>query len=251
MYSRTEAVNKIKDFVITHNTISAAWEGGSVATGFDDDLSDLDLCMVCKEKDKETVLTDMVNFLKETFGQENMYRLPEPTYHGFSQVFFKTKQTPELFYVDFVVMSEDQEDKYIEASRHGKAQVWVEKYKLDKSDRSNDKIAELCSALYKKTVDVDFLIILELKKALGRKNFSEAFPVYYSFLTRYLAVLLNIKHRPAKADFGTRYIYRDYPVKDYKVIENAMKVSNMDELIKTSSQLLDLYNSLKIELNLK
>ncbi|MCH4891265.1 nucleotidyltransferase domain-containing protein [Acidaminobacter sp. JC074] len=249
MYTRIEAVEKIKAFVVSHQKISAAWEGGSIATGFDDELSDLDLCMVCKDPDKENVLRDLIAFLRETFGQENMYRLEEPTHHGFSQVFFKTKNTPEFFYVDFVVMSEEQEDKYIEANRHGQADIWLEKYKLDNTDRPAEKVHQVCQSLFNKTIQADFLIILELKKALHRKMFSEAFPVYYAFLTRYLIVLLNIKHRPEKADFGPRYIYRDYPEEDYLLIEKAMKVSNIEELKASSYLLLNLYDKLKKDLS--
>lgn len=248
MFSRTEAVEAIKKFVLSQEKITAAWEGGSVATGYDDEVSDLDLCMVCKDDDTEEVLNRMVGFLRETFGEDQIYRLPEPTYHGFSQVFFKTKNTPPLFYVDFGVMGESLKDKYVEENRHGQAKIWVEKYKLDCTNRPKEKIEEVSRGLYEKLIAIDFLLILELKKALHRGVFSEAFPAYYGFITRCLVVLLNIKHRPAKADFGMRYIYRDYPKEDYLLVEDALRVKNMEEMTVYADELLELYNQLKLEM---
>lgn len=248
MFTREAAVNEVKKKVLSMNNITAAWEGGSVATGFDDDYSDLDLCMLCKEEHKEEILEEMVTFLKETFGMERMYRLPEPTYHGFSQVFFKTKNTPELFYVDFAVMGEDVEDKYIEENRHGIGRVWVDKYKLDPSPRPDDRIKDVADGLYKGTVEKDFILILELKKQIKRQMFSEAFPLYMSFIARCVVTLMNIKYRPAKADFGMRYIYRDYPKDEYLFIENALRVNDMKSLESYFEKLLDRYEILKHEL---
>jgi hypothetical protein len=84
---------------------------------------------------------------------------------------------------------------------------------------------------------MEFLITLELKKALKRDVFSEAFPNYMNYIARVLVPLLNTIHRPAKADFGLRYINRDYPKDDYKLIENAYKVSNMKEMREYSDKL--------------
>lgn len=248
MFTRESAVNVIKKKVLEMEKVTAAWEGGSVATGFDDDYSDLDLCMICKDEHKEEVLSEMVKFLENTFGQENMYRLPEPTYHGFSQVFFKTLNTPDLFYVDFAVMGESVEDKYIEENRHGIGHVWVDKYKLDPSPRSHDKIKEVAKNLYNSTIEKDFILILELKKQIQRQIFSEAFPLYMSFIARCIVPLMNIKYRPAKADFGMRYIYRDYPKDRYQFIENALRVNDIESLKKYFYRLSNEYECLKDEL---
>lgn len=248
MYSRKEAVHMIKHFVTSCPLITAAWEGGSIATGYSDDYSDLDLYLVCKTGDKESILQDLLNFLHDRFGEEKSYRMPEPAWHGFSQVFFKTKDTPELFYVDFVVIGEDVEDKLTEVNRHGKGQVWVEKYKIDTRPRGKDKIKTLGDRLYNETIQKDFIVILELKKALKRQIFTEAFPIYMTLISKFLVTLMNIKYRPEKADFGLRYIYRDYPKEEYLFVENALKISTMDQMETYTEDIMSKYQQLLLEL---
>lgn len=245
MYTRKEAVTSIKNYVINHQLIRSAWEGGSVATGFADQLSDLDLCLVCKADHKEKVLKDMVLFLENTFGKEQMYRMPEPAWHGFSQIFFKTKLTPDLFYVDFVVIDEEIEDKLTEPNRHGYSDIWKEEYKLNMAPRSQSKIDQVSKRIYDQVCQKDFVLIIELKKALRRGIFSEAFPVYMSFISRCLVPLMNIKYRPEKADFGLRYIYRDYPEEVYHFVEDALRVANMEMMQDYTEKLMKEYNQLK------
>ncbi|MCK7484997.1 MAG: hypothetical protein MZU97_05190 [Bacillus subtilis] len=69
-----------------------------------------------------------------------------------------------------------------------------------------------------------------MKKAIARNQFSEAFPAYYNFMMRNLIPLLNLKHRPAKVDFGIRYSHRDYPESDAHLVENALKACSIDVL---------------------
>lgn len=248
MHNRDNAITLIKEFIIELDDITAAWEGGSVATGYSDELSDLDLYLVCKPGNQEEVLNKVTSYLEDTFGKTNMFRMQEPTLHGFSQVFFNPKNTPELFYIDFVVIGDDIEDKFIEPNRHGKASIWKENFKLNKSPRSHKKIIEISKSIYNKIANMDFVLIIELKKAIKRKVFSEAFPIYMSFITRCIVPLMNIKFRPEKVDFGLRYIYRDYPTEEYKFIENALRVSTIDALELYVIKLLTTYNQLKYEL---
>lgn len=245
MYTRDQSVALIKEFVVSLDKVMTAWEGGSTATGYLDEFSDLDLYLVTKPEDKEDVLTQIVSFLQDTFEEENMFRIPEPAWHGFSQVFFNPKKTPELFYIDFVVIGEDIEDKLTESNRHGNPQIWKEEYKIDTTPRSDEKINQIADSIKQRISVTSFLTIIEMKKALNRENFSEAFPAYMGFISRVLVPLLNIKHRPEKADFGMRYMYRDYPEQDHSLIENALKVSTMEEMRKSAENLLKKYNELK------
>ncbi len=248
MFNRIEAVAKIRDFVKSINEVTAAWEGGSIATGFSDDISDLDLYLVSEDDDKEKVLEKMKNFFESEFGIEKYFRLPEPTWHGFSQVFLKPNKTEELFYVDFLVINESSKNKMMEENRHGVGEVWVENSLIDTNDTSLDEIENLCRSIYKRTITTDFILIIEVKKAIIRGIFSETQPQYLSFISRYLIPLLNIKYRPCKADFGMRYIYRDYDNDNYKMIENYLKVTSVEEISNNFNKIITTYESLKDEL---
>jgi|GEM_PF-752489 len=248
MYTRDYMIGMVKEKVQSIKKVTAAWQGGSAATGYIDEYSDLDLCLVTKDHDTEEVLNEVVDFLTESFQLKNMYRLPEPTPHGFSQVFFNPVVGPDLFYVDFVVMGESTEDKYIEENRHGQAEIWVDKYKLDGKARSEEDIYKLAKTLYETTIEKDFLLITELKKQLKRKIYTEVFPIYSAFISRCIVQMMNIKYRPEKADFGMRYIYRDYPNEAYKYIESVLKANSVDEIGKYLDILLIKYEELKEDL---
>jgi hypothetical protein len=248
MYTRDEVITMMKEKVISITDITAAWEGGSTSTGYDDEYSDLDMYLVTKEGNEEQVLIEIVKFIEFTFGIEKKFRMPEPSPHGFKQVFVKTINTPELFYIDFVVMNEEVEDKFVSIDRHGNPNIWVDSFKVDTSPRSIEQMNAMCNAIYDSTVARDFILILELKKQIKRELFSEIFPLYLSFISRCIVSLLNIKYRPEKADFGMRYIYRDYPEKEHKLIEDALKAATIEEVRYNFDILLNLYESLVIEL---
>ncbi len=248
MYTREDAIAAMRSKVQSIPEILAAWEGGSSATGYLDKYSDLDMYLVVSKDNHEAIYQQIIDFIEKTFGIEKMYRLPEPTPHGFRQGFVKTIKTPKLFYIDFVIMDETVDDKYLESNRHGKADFWIDKIGLNISERQEKVTMKMTDAMYQATVSRDFLIILELEKQIARNNFLEAFPLYISFISRCVVTLLNIKYRPEKSDFGMRYIYRDYPKEMANIIEDSFKVNSVNQLNDKYRELKVIYQDLIEEL---
>ncbi|MBN1967813.1 MAG: nucleotidyltransferase domain-containing protein [Candidatus Delongbacteria bacterium] len=231
MYKPREVSEILKSFLYGRDDVIAAWEGGSAATGYYDEFSDLDLAIVSEDDKVEEIFTAFEDLISEKFGIIRKYRIPEPAWHGFSQCFYQIDNVPKLYYLDIAVIKKSIKDKFTESDRHGDAVVWFEKEKMiDSTPFSEESKLELCKKMYKAATSADFLILIEVKKNLGRDRFSEAFPPFYQFLNRFLAPLLNILHRPEKADFGLRYAYRDYPQADFQLIEKSFAVSNCEEL---------------------
>jgi predicted nucleotidyltransferase len=231
MFNRIEIVLKIKDFLVSHKDVIAAWEGGSVATGYNDDISDLDVMIVTQDNNVEQIFIELEGFLTKQFGIKRKFRIPEPAWHGFSQCFYEIDKAPELFYLDISVLKRTLEQKMTERDRHGKASIWVDKELLINTNPTQEKsILEKGRQYYHIATGADFITRLEIRKAIKRKNFLEAMPLYYNFISRNITYLLNLKHRPNKVDFGMRYIYRDYSKQDSSLIENSLKVNNIEEL---------------------
>jgi predicted nucleotidyltransferase len=240
---------ELKRFLAGLDAVVAAWEGGSAATGFKDGCSDLDLAVVCREDTVEQVISGVDSFLEDSFGIERRFRIPEPAWHGFSQVFYRLRDTPGFYYVDAAFIRESLPDKFTASDRHGDAVVWFQKKRvLDVSKTPEEQVLARSRKLYRMVLDQDFLMTTEIEKALARKRFSEAFPFYFQFLARNLAVLLNLKHRPRKADFGLRYAYRDYPAEDAALVEDLMKVSSLKQLESKYGKALKRYRELVGEL---
>ncbi|MDP3130545.1 MAG: hypothetical protein Q8N15_04315, partial [Bacillota bacterium] len=231
VYSREDVRAILEKTLLDMPSVIAAVEGGSAATGYLDRYSDLDLEVVCEDDAVETVIDRITETLAERFGILRMFRVPEPAWHGFSQVFYQVDRVPPLYYIDFAVIKRSIPDKFTETDRHGHAVVWFDKAAvIAETTTSPEQILARGRRLYMTATSTDFLMILEARKGIARDDFAEAFTSYYRFLANHLAILLNLKHRPVKADFGLRYARRDYPKEDSALVETALKVATVAEL---------------------
>jgi hypothetical protein len=198
----------------------------------------------------EAVFSFLESHLETTFGIRRKYRVPEPSWHGFSQCFYQIDRVPPLFYLDIALIKVLLPDKFTEPDRHGQAIVWFDKDGIYRPVSSTaEQIAKRCKSAYRNATASAFVTATEVRKQLKRERFSEAFPMYYAYIARHLAPLLNLKHRPAKVDFGLRYGYRDYPETDFHLIENALKACSIDVLSSMFDRLERRFEELSAELS--
>jgi predicted nucleotidyltransferase len=246
MMTKDNIINKIKPYIENHDHIIAAWEGGSRATGNEDIYSDLDLMIVTDNHQKESVFKTLVDYFDTEYGIERQYRVKEPTWHGFSQIFLKLKGTPDYFYIDMAVMTKDTEDKFISRKRHGHGNIWFDKEGiLDDSPLPKEIIQEKGKTLYERATSVDFLFIIETNKYIYRQNFSEAFTSMVRFLQNSASVIFNLEHRPYQVDFGLRYAYKAYPEYDFNLVDSCLKAYSIASLEEAFTALLKRYETLK------
>jgi len=248
MNKAQELKQNLYNLLIAEDAILSVWEGGSKATGFDDDYSDLDLVVVVIDDKVEDTFNQIEMVLKNTCGILRKYRVSEPAWHGFSQAFYQIDQVGPYFYIDLAIIKNSIPDKFLAENRHGKGFVWFEKQKIAIPYlEDKETVFNRCKKHYQLVIQSDFLIMTEVMKNIKRARFTEAFPFYYQFLSRHLSVMLNLKYRKDKVDFGLRYGYRDYPNDIFLMIESALKVSSTRELSNMFDQILELYQNLKTE----
>lgn len=249
MYSRSQVIEELQTFLFNQKEIIAVFEGGSAATGFVDEVSDLDISIVCEDNAVELVFQRLGAHLDQLFGILHHYRTPEPAWHGFSQTFYQIKQVPPLFYLDVAVIKRTIKDKLMEKDRHGTAPIWFQKEPIyDNTPSTPEVVLQRGMKFFLMATQVDFLLILEIQKSIVRHQWIQAFSNYYGFIARNIAILLNLTYRPEKVDFGLRYAARDYPLDQVQLIEKALKVSSIEELDTMFIQLLERYETLKKEL---
>ncbi|RJP62535.1 MAG: hypothetical protein C4543_01765 [Ignavibacteriales bacterium] len=250
MYNRLDLVNILKPWVYAHPSIIAAWEGGSAATNRMDEFSDLDLSIVAIDDQIEVIFADLESFMKKHFTILRKYRVPEPAWHGVSQCFYQIDKVTPHIYLDIAVIKESQPDKLMEKDRHGLATLWFDRKNIYNPTPSQAKdIIERGKKLFSSVIHTDFIIIIEIEKGITRGHFIDVFPTYFSFISRHIAIMMNLKYRPEKADFGLRYGRIDYDLSDVKLIEEAMKVATIEQLKVQFEQLLNRYQALKEELS--
>ncbi|MDD4223580.1 MAG: nucleotidyltransferase domain-containing protein [Candidatus Cloacimonetes bacterium] len=250
MNSVLELKAELKNLLMNEKDVLAAWEGGSAATGYLDEYSDLDLVIVTEEDCTEQVFSLLESYFSQSYGIERSFRLPEPTWHGMSQCFYLLKDFSACFYCDIAVVAKANPNKLTEPDRHGNAVVWFDQQAVFTAEPiSEEKRMELVTRVLKSATALDFLMLAELQKSLLRNNWPAALMNWHSFLNRCLLPLLNIRHRPAKADFGIRYMEREYPPDMVSRLENYLRCASVDDISRHWATALPLYQELKTELS--
>lgn len=228
---RPTFIAELKSSLEADPRITAAWLGGSDASGRADALSDVDLVLATAPDDVEHGF-DAVEACVNTLGGFSIkHRIPSPTWHGHEQAFYRLADAPPELMLDLVVMSADAQDKMLELERHGEALVLF--------DRANvvDPPA-LDRAAHQKKIDDKLAQIRErfelfqplIDKAIARGHLPEAVAFYHRLTLAPLIDLLRIKHCPDKFDFGPRYLDRDLPRADYKLVTRLSLHGDADEL---------------------
>jgi len=229
--------------------VVAAWEGGAVANGFADQYSDLDLLIVISDDQVEPIFIGLEALLAGKYGISRKFRMPEPAWHGMSQCFYLLDKQEDFVYCDIAILNQDKSEKFTEPDRHGHARIWFDKVNIYKADPSSQQtITTMGKRIYKMVTDTDFLSLLELEKAITRKNFLASHMNYTIFLNRHLIPLMNLKFRPAKADFGIRYADREYPETEARMLEQLLKNSSFADIISNYNHAKAMYQELKQEL---
>lgn len=229
--TRDEIAFDLKRLLEKDENILAAWEGGSAATGFQDEFSDLDLILISKDDAVEKSLSKIKNYLQK-IGIRSQFRLPEPTWHGHSQAFFFLENSPKFYYIDLLIEKESAKNRLTEADRHGKAKIWFDKKNLiDLSPTSQKEIERKCQYQLKINKQIFPIYENDVLKYIKRKKFIDAMALYQGLIRRLIS-LLNIKYRPEKYDFGLRYLYFDFPQHEIDLIENLLQIENLEDLKK-------------------
>lgn len=252
MHSTASIKAGLKELLQDTPMVLAAWEGGSAATGYLDEFSDLDLTIVIRDEDSEPLFQILEKYFNSLYGIERRFRLPEPTWHGMSQCFYLLKGCEPFFYCDIAVVPASNPNKFTEPDRHGNAVIWFDK--ADVYTAVNSSFAEqekLIHRVLRASAATDFLGIIELQKALARGSWLSSQTNLQLFINRHLIPLLNIKYRPWKADFGIRYIDRDYPPEVYAKVEDLLHYNDVEDLRRNGNIALDMYKSLREELLIK
>ncbi|MBN1620742.1 hypothetical protein JW890_08460 [candidate division WOR-3 bacterium] len=240
----------LKKVLSGDENVIACWEGGSAATGYEDDYSDLDLAVVCKDDYVENVFDLIENLLIKDREILKRFRMPEPTWHGHSQCFYLLRNAPLYYYIDLAVMKLSSKDKLTESDRHGIAKVWFDKKSIiDTSPLKEDVLSEKCLKFLENLEKGPFWILeIEARKNCARGNYVDAKTSYDAILNRHLSGLVNLKYRKSKYDFGFRYSKRDLPPDVFKSVCELLFVSAPSELPMKLERALDMIKKLREEI---
>lgn len=208
----------------------AAFEGGSAATGRSDAFSDIDLCVVAEPALNEALFAAIEAALTKIAPFEHVWTVLDAPWPGFAQKFYLLQGAPRFFAVDCALLTADTARSFLEVERHGNAKVlfdprgWVRPQHLNATAheaRLRRRLAQNRAAwpVYRMLVE----------KELARDRVLDAFG-FYQALLRMLVELAGMQHRPARFDYGWRYLHHDLPRELQQALTQLAYVADADAL---------------------
>jgi hypothetical protein len=220
MLDRTTLIDTIHRALKRAPYVHAAWLGGSDATGRTDRWSDLDLGIIVDDDKVEEAFVLMDEALASLSPIAIRVRIPQPTWHGFDQVFYQLRDAAPTLMIDASVMKRSHEDRFMEPERHGNALVLFDRDGLV-VPAPLDRPA-LAQKMRRRLDDLRarFPLFQNLvTKAVWRDSLVEASASYQMTTLRPLIDVLRIRWCPERFDFGPRYLQYDLPGNHYRQLE--------------------------------
>lgn len=209
----------------------AMWEGGAACFDRVDEWSDIDLQIDVHDERVDDALQVVERTLLELSPIDLKYELPQPTWHGHAQTFFRLQNASPFLLVDLVVMRHSNANKFLEPEIHGNAVVYFDKCGVIEGnhldlqahgERMQERLATLGTLF-------DLFQTLTLKE-LKRGNEVEALSFYQAYTLRPLVEALRIRHDPARHNFHTRYLKYDFPAEIAERLKPLFFVRDAEDL---------------------
>jgi predicted nucleotidyltransferase len=209
---RSKLIDTIIETLKPLEYVDALWEGGAASWKRVDEWSDIDLYVVCDDERVEDTFNVIEKAVTSLSPIEVKFRMPEPAWHGASQVFLRLRDASPFLFLDIAVMKRSSKEKFLQYQIHGKPLVH-----FDKTGVVKDEPVEPAAYLKQIETRLEFLKatfnlfqVLVLKE-INRGNDMEALSYYLSYVYRPLVEVLRIKHSPWHYRFFTTYIYYEMP----------------------------------------
>jgi len=220
--TRKQVLEAMTEALEPLDPVLAFWEGG--AAGFDraDEWSDIDVQAIVTDCEVEMAFGAMDKAVKKLGGADAKFRLPEPTWHGHSQCFYKLKNASPFLLIDFAVMKEHTEaDRFDVWATHGKPKIIFDRKGLLKEKKIRPARHAKAMMMRLDTLKNLFEIfhVMPLKET-NRGNHIEALFFYLGQTYRPLVEVLRMKHCPQRYSYATRYVYYDLPPKVVRRLES-------------------------------
>jgi hypothetical protein len=225
--------------------IIALWEAGSAAFNRVDQWSDIDLMVVVQDESVQQVFSAAETVLEQLSPISLVYEVPQPSWHGHHQKFYRLAQAGEYMLVDLAVMKLSSSNRFLEEELHGKAQVFFDRQGIVQPPDLDWK--ELRQKLEERLEQLP--LTFEMFQSLVKKEILRQHPIdaqafYQSFTIRPLVELLRIKYTPARYQFSLRYLCYDLPEDDFRRLEELVYTRDLQDLEQKHAKAVDWFRQI-------
>jgi len=211
--------------------VHALWEGGAAAFGRVDAWSDIDL-QVDVDDDHVGEIFGIVERALESLSPIALrLEVPQPTWHGHHQTFYRLRDAGEFLLVDFVAILHSNPNKFLQRAIHGSPVVHFDKTGVTSPEPLDaDAMIKMLRARVASLAISREMFRSFPDKELNRGNLIEAVAFFQGQILRPLVEVLRIIHAPARHNFHTRYIYYDLPADTVRELEPMFLIADADAL---------------------
>ena len=110
---REEIIKALKERLEPLDFVLAMWEGGAAAFGRVDEWSDIDLQVAAQDDRVAEVLPIVEEVLLSLSPIDIKYEIPQPTWHGHAQTFYRLGNASRYLLIDFVVIKQSSPIRWI------------------------------------------------------------------------------------------------------------------------------------------
>lgn len=228
---RERIVGRLLQEMEQMDQVLAFWEAGSRATGRADDMSDLDLQVLVTDGTVDETVQRLEAVLAELGPVNLRYEVPQPSWHGAWQAFYRLEGLSPLLMVDLVILEEKNPNRFLEPEIHGTPVVYLDRKGLITQPPTDS--AAFAERLRKR------LPLLEapaelfhpfVEKELARGRAVDGLSFYQGLVLSRLVEVLRIRHCPWRYNFGQRYLQFDLPPALYEQVRDLAYIASPDEL---------------------
>ncbi len=220
-------VDELKAKLEPNPTIHAMWIAGSVAEGYADEFSDVDIWLdIDDDKDQEVLL--LIEEVLRSRGEVDV-NFSEGITPPFSHAVYHIAGTNPLHLVEITLHSHSH--KFGLFDRLRKIKVIFDKDDVtnfgDFDQTSYDKILSERKAFLIEKIEIGKLSV---EKEIKRQQFSDAMHNYIFWLVEPIIELVRIKYSPLKITYNLKHASRDLPAEAVEEVESLYKVASLDDL---------------------
>jgi predicted nucleotidyltransferase len=243
LFSRDRIIETVTAALAGEDSLRALWQAGSAANARADEWSDIDLIAVVRDEAVEQIFAQVEAALERECGIEILWKVPEPTWHGNSQRFYRLRRASPYHLLDLVVMKESVRERFLETRRHGIPIVCIDRDGIVRPAASDQAAWQERMAFRSRELAVTFPLFQPfVTKELRRGRNVDAYSFYFAFTIRPLVEMLRIKFCPDRFDFGLRYLTHDLPSELAQAVEALVYVGSAGELEQKQTTAVTLFN---------
>jgi hypothetical protein len=211
--------------------VQAMWQGGAAAFNRTDQWSDIDLMIAADDDRLDDAIVVVDKVLQDLSPIEIHYELPQPSWHGHWQTFYRLRDAGAFLLIDLVILKTSSTNRFLEREIHGDALIHFDKSGFVQSPPFSieNHLKQMKGRL--ETIQVMFDLFQSLtEKELHRGNAIEAFTFYQNFTLRPLLEVLRMQYDPSRYNFNTRYVYYYLPPDIIQRLEPLFFVADKQQL---------------------